>query len=258
MNFREFYHSGLYFQLMRHIINPEILLKRKLFYLVDESNIGQNCLSLCCQYGHLDLLKKLLETHKGWYLSEVACLYGKYLKEINYDSCRPVSYPEFEKAEQGSHMHIIKYLYQRLKDYKHDPRNLLTWAVERGWVLVVRCIYEDGVRLTEDLDNILEHCVSEKYLELLKYLYQEHPGVYGFSIFTSIFLDEPEMFKVLCVGQDYQQYLRIAAECGSIGVIKYLCEELLVDFDEDEIINLARDYEHLDVVEYIKNLNRVS
>lgn len=261
MNFRELYHSGLYVQIARHMVNVEVLLKRQLFHLVDESNIGENCLTRCCMYGHLDLLKRLLKTHKGWYLGQVACLYGqldtlKYLKEINYDCCGLVSYPEFGKAEEGQQMHIIKYLYQQLKDYNFEPRDLLMHAVERGWVLVVKCIYEDGIRLIEDLDNIFEHCINERYVELLKYLYLEHPGVYGYSCFTSIFLDEVEMFKILWDGQNYQQDLIIAAECGSIDIIKYLCEEVGVEFDKDEIMNSAMNYNNFNIVEYIENYQR--
>lgn len=271
MNFIEFYHSGLYVQVARHMVDPQKLLKRKLYHLVDESNIGKSCLTICCQYGHLDLLKKLISRFKpNNDLWKIAASFGhlhilKYLDEIKYPNEDPLLVLHY--AARYGRVEVFKFLYLKSVDFT-DKSNIKRLLIE-GNSHICRCILDiciiNNYSVIDYVDILLryygktrQHTINILIDEFSKYLNINE--IFRHAYGRGLVLIIKHLITRGYIADNYQVLLinaiSKACECGDMDMIKYLFEEQHIKLKSEvaiEMITVACNSRHNEIALYLYN-----
>lgn len=245
MNFKQFYRSGLYVQIMRHIVNPEILLKRQLFHLVDESNIGENCLVRCCQYGHLELLKRLIQTYKTQGdMIAVAIKYNQ-LKILKYLYNDIIILKNVELATKYNSSDILNFLYDKKPELFTVKLLDLSKSID-----TIKFLYDRNIRYQVDENGhleVLENFAKCGWVDIFRFLCEQHPDAeLSNSYYNSIAYGCVDIFRYLfeekCAQCDGEANAFVEA-CGNgcINIVQYLYEETNIRFSDDIIVEAIQE-----------------
>jgi CDK inhibitor PHO81 len=128
-----------------------------------------NCILLACEYGHLDVVRCLLDRHvpmqpddAGFYPLHISCRKGHVEissllldrgHDINICDKYHVWSPIFHAASQG-HYHCVKLLV--------DRKCNLSLVDEDGWLPVTHAIYRGHLKTAALLDQLFSPCLSSK------------------------------------------------------------------------------------------------
>lgn len=262
MNFKQFYNSGLYVQIARHMIDPQKLLKRKLFHLVDESNIGENCLTHCCQYGHLELFKRLIKTYKTEVDLVAVAIEHDQVKILEYLYNDQIELKHIKLAVESDALSVLKFLYDKKPELFTEDLLDSTGSIES-----IRFLYDRDIKYKVDENGYLfhlEYCAAyDNRLDIVKFLCEQHPDAdLSNTYYNSISYGSIDNFKYLREEKGMNEYdgtagaFVDACRNGYIDIVKYLYEHTDIRFSDEvivEAIHVAYEECHKETAIYILN-----
>ena len=187
MYFKEFYHSGLYHQIIRHMINPDILMKNGLFYLVDEENIGNDIVRDCCYWGHFELLKRVTNRSLFNMQSCYQAFTNGHFKIVKFLFEEKLLDPDdfrdaWSGAAEGGHLETIKYLHTN--KIEGCEINAMDRAAIGGHLDVVQFLYYN--RTEGCTTNVIDRAAYYRHADVVKFLFGK-PQPHGKGIITGTF-----------------------------------------------------------------------
>lgn len=233
MYFKEFYHSGLYHQIIRHMVDPDILMKHGLFYLVDEVNIGKNVVQDCCYWGHFELLKRVSDRSLFNMQSCYQAFTNGHFKIIKFlFEENLIDFKDFRDAwsgaAEGGHLHIIKYLHTN--NIAGCTTRAMDIAAIKGRLDVVQFLYYNRTEgCTKDAIDLAAYYWK---IDVVKFLLGK-PQPHGKGIITGT-----------------ERAIDLAAQAGCFELVKYFFDNGLKTHT-----NAAMDYAaaggHFEILKFL-------
>ena len=178
----------LMYSIKNNYLNTIKLLTDEIDFLMDKSNLVVQA----CQYGHIEIVKLLLEKYKidpsigknGPFI--VACKYGhiEIVKLFLKDSrINPADYDNLAivKATENGHIEIVKLLFKRIDHNSQSQNNIsIRWACENGYLEIVKMLLLDKNvdPSANNNDAIIDAC-ENGHTEIVKLLLKDsrvNPG----------------------------------------------------------------------------------
>ena len=199
--------------------------------------------------GDFNIQYELLKKFKGVDLLIESARIGE-LSLIKYAISLGADTKEYEhlalrEAAKSGHSEIVKYLIENDKQLNDKQLNYLVGtsyyvnlfdniaaqALLHGDLELLKFLVHHGLELNDGYESLLEIPAEKGYIEIVKYLVEEH----GANIHARD--DRP---------------IRVASRHGHLPVVKYLVEHgAHIRVRNDEALRLARHYGHTDVVNYL-------
>ena len=245
---------------------------------IDQQQLYNETFILASKYGHLDILKSLIQTTREndtyyeeeilynsvqeaireGHLEIVEYLVARDPNIINYIFGHRRSLPPFLIASQGGHLGIVKFLHEQGADINQEywkegvKYTALSVAADHDNLNVVKYLIEQGIN-TNTINEVLDKSIryNQPYItDITKYLIQTNPTDFLYDVLIISLENNPKTFQYLfnkyssiLSEEELLELLTTSIQYGNLDTTKTIIENggLEINLLNDEMIKLALD-----------------
>ena len=223
-----------------------------------------NFLHFSCRYGHLHIVKYLIEKNKNkleYYISKFLKIFNLSFNYFDYINIKDdFGRTPLHLAVFKSNLEIVKYLVDNGADIYSGNNSPLMNAVGNGRLEIIKYLVEKGVNIHARNDDALAEASKKGHLEIVKYLIKNGADIHTKNDCALIWASLKNNFEIVKylvekganIHAKNDEALKYASACGYFDIVKYLVEKgANINAKNNEALAYASINNHLKIVKYL-------